>query len=126
MQRVNEYNHSKQRIWGSTKGIVSGYQNGSFGVGNNVTREQLVLFLYRYANYKGYDTSVTTDASYWQSKYSDFADVSTWARDAVIWALEKGVISGKQGKYIAPQGNAQRCEVATIFYNIDRKNVFGN
>jgi len=110
--------------WGSTNGIVSGYQNGTFGVGDNITREQLVLFFYRYAKYAGYDVSVTTTASYWKSKYSDFNAVSDWARDAVIWALEKGVISGKNGKYIDPQGNAQRCEVAKIFYNIDTKNVF--
>ncbi len=110
--------------WGVSKSIVSGYQNGTFGVGDNVTREQLVLFFYRYAKYKGYNVSVTTNAAYWQKKYSDFNTVSDWAQDAVIWALEKGVISGKQGLYVDPQGNAERCQVAVIFYNIDSKGIF--
>ncbi len=111
--------------WGASKGIVSGYQNGTFGVGDNVTREQLVLFFYRYANYIGANTSVTTNANYWRNKYSDFDSVSDWAQTAVIWALEKGIISGKQGLYIDPQGNAERCQVAVIFYNIDNNHVFG-
>ena len=55
--------------------------------------------------------------------YPDFALVSDFAEDAVIWAIDRGIINGKSGK-IEPQGTAQRCEIAQIMYNIHTKNIF--
>ena len=111
--------------WGSEKGIVTGYQNGKFGVGDKVTREQLVTFLYRYAKYKGYDYSYTTDRETVVSgQYIDYKNVSGFAKDSILWAIEKGVISGKTSSTIVPQGNAQRCEVAKIMYNIYVNDIF--
>ena len=59
-----------------------------------------------------------------KTKHVDFASVSDWAQEAIIWALANGVISGQGGKYIDPQGSAQRCQVAQIMYNIFTKNIF--
>ena len=111
--------------WGSEKGIVTGYQNGKFGVGDKVTREQLVTFLYRYAKYKDYDYSYTSNRETVVSgQYKDFKNVSGFAKDPILWAIEKGVISGKTNTTIVPQGNAQRCEVAKIMYNIFLNDIF--
>ena len=116
--------------WGADKGIVSGYQGGTvFGVGDVITREQLVTFLYRYASYKGIDVSYSnTTRTEAQRKYKDYSQVSDWSLDCVLWALENNVINGKNANTssptIAPQGNAQRCEVAQIMYNIFQNNVF--
>ena len=111
--------------WGVEKGIVTGYQNGKFGVGDKVTREQLVTFLYRYAKYKGYDYSYTNNReTVVSSQYKDFKNVSGFAKQPILWAIEKGVISGKTSTTIVPHGNAQRCEVAQIMYNIYLKNIF--
>ena len=111
--------------WGSEKGLVTGYQNGKFGVGDKVTREQLVTFLYRYAKYKGYDFSHTDDRqTIVSAQYNDFKKVSGFATDPILWAIEKGVISGKTNTTIVPQGNAQRCEVAKIMYNIFLNDIF--
>lgn len=111
--------------WGAEKGIVTGYNNGKFGVGDKVTREQLVTFLYRYAKYKGYDYSYTSDReSVVSSQYADYKNVSAFSKDPVLWAIEKGVISGKTSTTIVPQGNAQRCEVAKIMYNIYLNDIF--
>ena len=111
--------------WGAEKGIVTGYNNGKFGVGDKVTREQLVTFLYRYAKYKGYDFGYTSDSEKTVSnQYSDYKNVSGFAKDPVLWAIEKGVISGKTSSTIVPQGNAQRCEVAKIMYNIFLNDIF--
>ena len=109
--------------WGYEKGIVTGYENGKFGVGDKITREQLVTFLYRYANYKGLDMTVTAKGEAKAKAYPDFALVSDFAEDAVIWAIDRGIINGKSGK-IEPQGTAQRCEIAQIMYNIHTKNIF--
>ena len=111
--------------WGAENGIVTGYQNGKFGVGDKVTREQLVTFLYRYAKYKEYDYSYTADRETVVSgKYKDYKNVSGFAKQPILWAIEKGVISGKTATTIVPQGNAQRCEVAKIMYNIYLNDIF--
>ena len=112
--------------WGYQNGIVNGYDDGRFGVGDMITREQIITFLYRYANYKGLETQVSSISKQnTQNKYYDFANVSDFSRDAVYWAIDRGVISGKENNTaIAPQGNAQRCEVAQIMYNIFKNDIF--
>ena len=111
--------------WGYENGIVTGYQNGKFGVGDKITREQLVAFLYRYAQYRSVDTSVSASAKVEISRqYSDYSSVSDWAKDYVVWAIDNGVIKGKNGAYIAPGGSALRCEVAQIIYNIFDNDIF--
>lgn len=109
--------------WGYENGIVTGYENGYFGVGDEITREQLVAFLYRYANYCYVDTSVSLTETQISRQYSDYKYVSDWAKDYVIWAIDKGVISGQGGTYIAPGGSALRCEVAQIIYNIFENDI---
>ena len=111
--------------WGSENLIVTGYDSGEFGVGDKVTREQLVTFLYRYAKYKGYDYGYANDReNIVSTQYKDFKKVSSLAKQPILWAIEKGVISGKTATTIVPQGNAQRCEVAKIMYNIFLENIF--
>ncbi len=110
--------------WGAENNIVSGYANGKFGVGDNVTREQLVRFLYNYANYKGIDTSYKPSTkTEVKNKYKDYKYVSDWAQDCVLWAIEKGIISGTSDTTISPGGNALRCQVAQIMYNIYLKDI---
>ncbi len=111
--------------WGVEKGIVSGYQNGKFGTGDKITREQLVTFLYRYANYKGLNTSyTTTQKNKVKNTYTDYKNVTDYAVNPVIWAVTKGVINGKTTSRIVPGGNALRCEVAQIMYNIFKNDIF--
>ena len=110
--------------WGSEKGIVSGYHNGKFGVGDKITREQLVTFLYRYAGYKGLNTSyTTTQKNKVKNAYIDYKNVTDYAQDPVIWAVTNSVINGKTPTTIVPGGNALRCEVAQIMYNIFKNDI---
>ncbi len=107
--------------WGVEKNITTGYNATTFGVGDMITREQIVTFLYRYAKYKGLVVNDVTDTK--AKAYPDYNKVSVFSKDAIIWAIDKGVINGKSG-YIAPQGNAQRCEIAQIMYNIFLNEIF--
>ncbi len=113
--------------WGYENGIVSGYVNGYFGTGDPITREQLVTFLYGYAKYKKLDVSykpiTKTNA---KNTYSDYKYISSWAEDKVLWALENKVISGKTKSTISPGGNALRCEVAQIMFNLFNNNTFAS
>ncbi len=102
--------------WASENGIVSGYGNGSFGPNDNVSREQMALFLYRYAKWKGIDVGMGTKSSIIGDKFSDSDDISNWAREAVEWAVNAGIVNGKPGSVFDPKGKATRAEVAAIVH----------
>ena len=96
--------------WAAEQGIVEGYDNGGFGPGDIITREQMALILYRYAQYKGYDTSATGALD----GFADAGAVSGWAEDAVAWAVGAGLMEGKGGDMLDPTGTATRAEAAAI------------
>jgi hypothetical protein len=97
-------------IWANTNGIVEGYDDGRFGPNDNITREQMAAILYRYATYKGYDTSASTDLT----AYADMSAVSVWALEAMKWAVAKGLITGMESTTLAPTETATRAQVATL------------
>ena len=109
-------------LWANSIGVVNGYSDtGKFGPGDNITREQMALMMYRYANHMGYDTSVKADFG----KFKDAARVSSFAAEAMKWAVGNGIITGKNnGTTIDPQGNAARAECATIIMRFMEK--YGN
>ena len=110
--------------WGADVGITTGYDDGNFGVGDKITREQLVTFLYRYADYIGVDTTYSPETEADVEGRVDFDDISGFSSEAILWAVDKGVISGNDDDgSIAPQGDAQRCAVAQIMFNIYKNNV---
>ena len=99
--------------WAARDGIVSGYGNGAFGPGDPITREQLAVMLYRYAQDRGYDLSNGTGSGL--TSYTDAADVSPWARPAMEWACGAGLITGTgDGSTLSPQREATRAQTAAL------------
>mgnify|MGYP004457414705 CR=1 FL=1 len=70
-----------------------------------VTREQLATLLYRYAGSPS--VSGTLHAA-------DAASVSDYAKDALLWANQNGIVNGVGSNTIAPKDNAQRAQVAAM------------
>ncbi len=105
--------------WSAGNGLVSGYGDGTFGPNDPVTREQLVLFLYRYAGYKGQDTAQSGAAVL---DFADAEEISSWALEAVTWAVDARLLSGKTGNLLDPRGSATRAEVAQILMNFLENN----
>ena len=99
--------------WAAANGVVSGVSETGFGPNNALTREQLALILYRFAQYKGYDVTGSSDLT----AYADGSSVSGWAAEAMGWAVNAGLISGVGGNQIAPTGTATRAQVAQILMN---------
>lgn len=97
-------------IWASENGIVNGVAEGQFDPNANITREQLAAMMYRYADFLGMDTAASGSLS----RFNDGSQVSSWASDAMKWAVGNGLISGKSSTILDPKGNATRAEVATI------------
>jgi len=99
-------------LWANRMNIVSGYGSGLFGTNDVVTREQMVVMLKSFGMAEGRNMDATKNIL---SGYGDNHAVSPWAREALEWAVSKGIISGK-GNHLAPQGGATRAEAATILY----------
>lgn len=100
--------------WATAENIVGGYGNGIYGPEDDITREQMALMLYRYAQYKGYDT---TQSGADVQNFADYEDISDWALEGVTWAVNAGLLNGKGSGILDPTGNATRAEVAQILMN---------
>lgn len=51
------------------------------------------------------------------TRFSDFEDISVWARGAISSMVQKGYVSGSYGK-LNPRGNITRAEFAQVMYNL--------
>ena len=100
--------------WAAENGIVQGMGDGKFGQGENITREQMAVFLYRYAKYAGLDTTVDGEDAL--KAFADADKVSSWAKDAMRWAVSNGIINGT-GNGLEPLALATRAQVAQIILN---------
>ena len=99
--------------WARMSGIMNGYSDEAFGPEDPLTREQMATILYRYAQYKGIDTSAVGDLS----PYSDALQVSSWAKEAVGWANAEGIINGTSDTTLSPGGSATRVQAAQVLMN---------
>lgn len=97
-------------LWGSENRISNGYADGTFRANDTLTREQLAVFLHRFANYKGYDTNVYSDIG----GFSDARDVGEFARESMCWAVGEGIINGTSSTTLSPKLGANRAQVATM------------
>lgn len=98
-------------IWAAENGIVNGVSETEFAPNNAITREQIAAIMYRYANAKGYDV---TQGGMAVREYEDYESISSWASEAMQWAVNTKLINGKTETTVCPQDNATRAEAATI------------
>ncbi len=100
--------------WALGEGILSGVDmpDGSkqFQGGEDVTREQVAVFLMRYAEHLGMDVSKRAEID-----FPDASEVSSYAKDAMSWAVAEGLFTGDDvtGE-LNPTDGAARAEVATV------------
>lgn len=96
--------------WTNENGIVSGISEDCFAPNEPITREQMAAIIYRYAAFKGYDITTSSNTS-----YTDNDNISDYAKDAVIWAAEKYVMTGNTDGSFAPKANTTRAQTASVF-----------
>ena len=97
-------------LWAAQNNIVNGVSDTEFAPGDDLTRQQLVTILYRYAEAKGYDVSASADLS----GYPDAGQVQDYAQPAMAWAVAENIIQGMEDGTLKPAGNASRAQIATI------------
>lgn len=98
--------------WAARNGIVEGMTATTFAPDQAITREQLASILYRYAKWLGF-SGYGSDIS----GYTDAGKVSSYAYDAMSWAVRSGVVTGTSARVLDPQGTASRAAAAQMFMN---------
>ncbi|KUP25008.1 S-layer homology domain-containing protein [Paenibacillus sp. DMB5] len=101
--------------WAAQSGIVNGTGQGLFSPDAVITREQMAVMLYNYTATKGYKPLGIT-----LPEFTDAGSVSHWAQDAVEALAAGGILSGKPGDYVDPQGETSRAEAAAVFARLIR------
>ena len=97
--------------WAADNGIVNGTSTSTFSPNANVTREQMAAILYRYAQYKKYNTAASSSLT----GFNDYATVSSYAVTSLQWSVAEKLVNGSNGK-LMPTGNATRAQVAAILH----------
>jgi len=103
--------------WTAENGIFAGYGKDKFGPDDPITREQLAAIFYRYADYKGYDLAVKGNLD----KFKDADKITDYAKTAMQWAVGSGLMKGKSGNLLDPQGTATRAEIAAMLHRFIEK-----
>lgn len=98
--------YTKAVAWASATGVVKGYDKGNFGPDDPVTREQLATMLYRYAGSPAKRGTL--------DRFADAGQAGGWATDALCWAVEEGILKGKDDGTLDPLGQAARAEAAAM------------
>ena len=98
--------YSDAVAWAQDNSIVLGVTTECFEPEEPVTREQLATILWRYSGKPA--------ASADEAKFSDAVSVSTYAKNAVAWAVEQGILKGFEDSTLRPADTATRAEFACI------------
>ena len=102
-------------LWAYANDVTDGTSATTFSPNDNITREQLVALVYKYAKSTGMAMTYTD-----VSGFADAGKISSWAVDAFKWAVNNGIISGVGHNRIAPLANATRAECAAILARFDK------
>ena len=103
--------------WTAENSIFAGYGKDKFGPDDPITREQLAAIFYRYADCKGYDLTVKGNLD----KFKDADKITDYAKTAMQWAVGSGLVKGKSGNLLDPQGTATRAEIAAMLHRFIEK-----
>ena len=94
--------------WAAGNGIVYGTGENKFSPDQYITRGEIATILCRFKSGKRSDSAVL-------DSFSDHDAIPDWGRESIAWAVEKGLIMGREGGLIAFSDNAVRAESAVIF-----------
>lgn len=107
------YFYAKAVAWAQENGVAAGLGDGTFGGGSTVTREQLAVFLYRYAQFSGQEIAAGV-----LDPYPDQDQIHDWARAGMAHAVGAGLITGDDAGDLTPGGAASRAQLAVIMQRI--------
>lgn len=98
--------------WALENGITAGISETEFAPGQDVSREQFVAFLHRYAG--------QPDPTALPVRFSDWDSVSDYAENALAWAVEAEILSGYDDSTVRPLQSLSRAELAVLMNRFHR------
>ena len=102
-------------FWADQTGLLDGFRTASIKPEDQITREEMITMLFRYAQQKGFDIQERADLS----QFADAEKVSPSAKEAVSWAVATGMISGEgKDRLLNPQGSASRAVCAAMITHL--------
>ncbi len=102
-------------FWADQTGLLDGFRTASIKPEDQITREEMITMLFRYAQQKGFDTQERADLS----QFADAEKISPSAKEAVSWAVATGMISGEgKDRLLNPQGSASRAVCAAMITHL--------
>ena len=107
--------YEKAVIWAAENDIAQGYNKATFAPDQTVSRQQMAAFLYRYAKLKGMDVSGQSDLS----GFKDNGSVGQYAKTAMAWAVNAGIIQGTATDTLAPTDALLRQQCAVMLYRLE-------
>lgn len=99
-------------------GIVTGYDDDTFGPEDNINREQAVTMISRAMKITGLEVDVSEEVL---AQFADASDISSYAMDGVKACVAAGLINGRDGAVIAPQKSITRAEIAVMVQRLLQK-----
>lgn len=108
-------------IWAKKSEIVTGVSEIEFAPDKNITREDIAVILLRYASFKSFAEEKGETVI---EKFADYEMISDYARDAVSWAVNIGLMQGKTENTLNPKDSATRAEITLMlqrFIEINNK-----
>jgi len=93
--------------WAKAEGVVNGYNGGGFGPNDSITRQDLVTIIYRHSGEIQEELKALED-------FTDGETVSSYARAAMAWAIENGILTGYNDATLKPKKNVTRAEMTAI------------
>ncbi len=96
------------------KGIITGYADGSFGIGKNITREEMAVIIKRAIDFCGIILEDKND----RVIFDDGDEISLWAKESITAMQKAGIINGVSETEFAPKSNATRAQAAKLIYEI--------
>lgn len=103
--------------WATENGIVDGYGDGIFLPQNNITRQEMAKIMAKYLNWKGLDTTPSSEISSYP--INDLNTIGGWALEPVCFCYEQGLLNGR-GSNFAPQANATRAEACVVLCRLQK------
>ena len=107
-------------LWAKQNDIANGKGDGTFGVSDNIQRSAVAIMLYKYAKLKGFDVTIPDPKAI--DGFADVKQVPSYAKTAMNWAVSQGIITGKGGNRLDPNGYATRAECANMIMKLLEKN----
>ena len=91
---------------------INGFEDGTFGVGKSITREQMATIFHRAI----LDVDGAPDVVNSSVSFVDYRQIGSWAADAVMNLAKAGLINGKGMGMFSPLSSASRAETASLVY----------